>query len=615
VRSDASTPAVAPATEGTEDEQDDEDDEDGSHDAPPTPPSSRTHIRHIGDVSTGGATGTSRRVLTLHPRYLRRYGQLARLAVRYGRSDLVTASGLGNAIEIEPPDEQTECRPEDLARDLEELGPTFVKLGQLLSTRPDLVPEPYTHALARLRDDVDPIDWEEVVAVLEGEFGRPLETTFATVERHPLASASIAQVHRAQLFDGRLVAVKVQRPGIRQQVVDDLDALADLAEMLDRHTEIGRQYGFTDLLEEFRRSILAELDHELEASNLESMAVHLRRFEHLVVPQPVRELTTSRVLTMELVRGTTVTEAPLDLLGACGSLASELFEAYLEQILVVGFVHADPHPGNLLLTPRGDLALIDLGMVSHLDPTTRHQLAKLLVGIAGDDASEVSRVAASLGQPLDGYDERVLRRGVTEMMGRHRSAAVRDLGAGTIVMQLMQLAAEANLRLPSELSLVGKALLNLDEVTRTLDADFRPLDALQEFAPRLLREELGGSNTARLAKAALETREFLEQLPQRANHLLDSLGDGSLTIKVDAFDEDQLLREMEKVGNRLTTGLILAAIIIGAAMTMSVEAGPELLGYPAISIVFFVGAALGGLALTGYIVVGDRVRRRRARDR
>jgi ubiquinone biosynthesis protein len=553
-------------------------------------------------------------VLTLRPQHLRRYGQLARLAVRYGRSDLVTASGIGDAIELEPVDGETERSPDELARDLEELGPTYVKLGQLLSTRPDLIPEPYAHALARLRDDVDPLDADDVIAVLEQELGRPIETTFATFERAPLASASIAQVHRAMLFDGRLVAVKVQRPGIRQQIVDDLDVLGDLAEMLDRHTELGRQYGFAELLAEFRRSLLAELDHQQEAANLESMAPHLERFEHLVVPQPVRELTTSRILTMELVRGTPVTEAPSELLGDRRELARDLFEAYLEQILVAGFVHADPHPGNVLLTHRGDLALIDLGMVAYLDPTTKHQLAKLLVGIAGDDASEVARVAGELGTPLEGYDERVLRRGVTELMGRHRSAAVRDLGAGTIVVELLQLAARSHLRLPSELSMVGKALLNLDEVTRTLDADFRPLDTLQEFAPHLLREEFGGTNRARLARTALETKEFLEQLPQRANRLLDALGEGNLSVKVDAFDEDRLLREMEKVSNRLTSGLILAAIIIGAAMTMSVDAGPELFGYPAISIVFFVGAALGGLALMGYILIGDRAQRRRARD-
>ena len=552
-------------------------------------------------------------MLTLRPRHLRRYGQLARLAVRYGRSDLVTATGLGQAIELEPPPEATECDPEALARDLEALGPTYVKLGQLLSTRPDLIPEAYTAALARLRDDVDPLDVEEVVEVLEAELGRPVEATFASFERLPLASASIAQVHRARLFDGREVAVKVQRPGIRQQVVDDLDALGALADALDRHTELGRQYGFGSLLDEFRRALLAELDHELEAANLEAMAGHLERFEHLRVPTPVPELTTSRVLTMELIGGEPVTEAPAAWRTDGGTLARELVEAYLDQILVVGFVHADPHPGNLLLGPTGELALIDLGMVAHLDPDTRRQLAKLLVGIAGDEPGDVAKVLTSLGRPLDRFDEDELRRGITELMGRHRRSAVREVGAGSIVMQLMQLSAAASLRLPAELSMVGKALLNLDEATRTLDPEFRPLDAVEEFAPRLLGEELGGGG-ARLAKTALETREFLERLPERANTLLDALGEGNLTIKVDAFDEHQLMREMEKVGNRLTVGLILAAIVVGAALTMGIEGGPRLFGYPAVSIVFFVVAALGGLGLAGYILIGDRRRRRLARD-
>jgi ubiquinone biosynthesis protein len=343
------------------------------------------------------------------------------------------------------------------------------------------------------------------------------------------------------------------------------------------------------------------------------MAGHLERFEQLRVPTPVPELTTSRVLTMELIGGEPVTEAPAAWQTDGGTLARELVEAYLDQILVVGFVHADPHPGNLLLGPTGELALIDLGMVAHLDPDTRRQLAKLLVGIAGDEPGDVAKVLTSLGRPLDRFDEDELRRGITELMGRHRRSAVREVGAGSIVMQLMQLSAAASLRLPAELSMVGKALLNLDEATRTLDPEFRPLDAVEEFAPRLLGEELGGGG-ARLAKTALETREFLERLPERANTLLDALGEGNLTIKVDAFDEHQLMREMEKVGNRLTVGLILAAIVVGAALTMGIEGGPRLFGYPAVSIVFFVVAALGGLGLAGYILIGDRRRRRLARD-
>jgi ubiquinone biosynthesis protein len=327
----------------------------------------------------------------------------------------------------------------------------------------------------------------------------------------------------------------------------------------------------------------------------------------------VRELSTSKVLTMDLMQGTRISDVDPVTLAGCEPLAAELFEAYLEQILVAGFVHADPHPGNVLMTPEGQLALIDLGMVAHLDPDTQRQLTKLLVAIADGDASEVARLVEDLATPLDGYDEARLRRGITELIGRYRTSSMHDLGAGSILAQLMQLAGQARLRLPAELSMVGKALLNLDDVTRRLDPDFRPLDALNEFGPQLLRQEFGDGTRTSLARTALESREFLERLPQRANRLLDAMSDGSFTVKVDAFDEDQLLRELEKVANRLTSGIILAAIIIGAAMTMNIDAGPELFGYPAISILFFVGAAIGGLVLMVYILLGDRVRRRKAK--
>jgi ubiquinone biosynthesis protein len=555
-------------------------------------------------------------VTALRPQHLRRYGQLGRLLVKYGRTDLVSAAGIGDAIspedEIEA-DEGRQADPEELAADLESLGTTYIKLGQLLSTRPDLLPERYLDSLARLQDDVEPLALAEVRDVIEAELGRPVEAAFARFDPHPLAAASIAQVHRAQMFDGREVAVKVQRPGIRQAIVDDLDALGELASLIDQHTEVGQQYGFDDLLGEFRRSLLAELDHTLEASNLETMATHLERFPNLRVPQPVRELSTSKVLTMDLMQGTRISDVDPVTLAGCEPLAAELFEAYLEQILVAGFVHADPHPGNVLMTPEGQLALIDLGMVAHLDPDTQRQLTKLLVAIADGDASEVARLVEDLATPLDGYDEARLRRGITELIGRYRTSSMHDLGAGSILAQLMQLAGQARLRLPAELSMVGKALLNLDDVTRRLDPDFRPLDALNEFGPQLLRQEFGDGTRTSLARTALESREFLERLPQRANRLLDAMSDGSFTVKVDAFDEDQLLRELEKVANRLTSGIILAAIIIGAAMTMNIDAGPELFGYPAISILFFVGAAIGGLVLMVYILLGDRVRRRKAK--
>jgi ubiquinone biosynthesis protein len=559
--------------------------------------------------------------LSLRPAHLRRYAELARLLQKHGRSDLVSESGLADALTaggeaLGGDHDGDELPPEatDLASDLEAMGPTYIKLGQLLSTRADLLPAPYLEALARLQDDVEPIGSDAAATIIAEELGADVSDLFSDFDRTPLASASLGQVHRAWMRDGRSVAVKVQRPDIRQQIIDDLDVLGDMAQLVDDHTEAGRTFGFAELVDQFRRSLLAELDYRIEAENLVTMRRLLEPFEHLVVPAPIDDYTTARVLTMEHIEGKNVTSlGPLGLTDLDGTtLVDELFHAYLRQILSDGFIHADPHPGNVLVTPDGRLALIDLGMVAHLDAQTQERLVKLLLALSEGHGAQVAELAEELGLPLPGFDRRMLRRTTVEMVARHQSRQLGDVGAGTVLAELMRICADAKLRPPPELSMVGKALLNLDEVARTLDPDFDPQAALQRYATELFEEQAwrsasGGS----VMRTALETKEFVEQLPRRANRLLDALADGELTIKVDAIDEEELLRDIEKVGNRLTTGLILAAIVVGAAMTMRVETDSTILGYPSISIVFFVVAALGGLVLITSTLIGDRRRRSR----
>ena len=301
---------------------------------------------------------------------------------------------------------------EELAADLEALGPTYVKLGQLLSTRADLLPAPYLASLARLQDDVAGVPYAEIEEVIETQFGARVADLFAEFDEKPLAAASLGQVHRARTRDGRSVAVKVQRPGIRGRIIEDLEVLGDMAAFVDDHTELGRTFGFGDLLEQFRRSMMAELDYRAEAANLHTMAEHLERFTRIVVPRPVDGLTKSKVLTMDLIDGRKVTDlGPLGLMEIDGpALAEELFSAYLDQILGSGFIHADPHPGNVLITTDGDLALIDLGMVTQVSPESQEDLIKLLLALGDGRGREVAQIAERLGMRLDGFDRQLLER-------------------------------------------------------------------------------------------------------------------------------------------------------------------------------------------------------------
>lgn len=552
--------------------------------------------------------------ISLRPQHVRRYKDVARLLVKYGRSDVWAEAGddvgldTGTASVVDLDAVQD---AEQLAHDLEELGPTFVKLGQLLSTRADLLPRPYLDALSRLQDDVEPFPSEEVRAIIEEDLGFRLSKGFAEFDLEPLAAASLGQVHRAALRDGRPVAVKVQRPDIRQQVLDDLAAISEMATFVDRHSEFGRRFGFGDMVEEFRRSMLDELDYRREARNLATLADNLTRFERLYVPRPVDDYTTDRVLTMEFVGGRKITSlGPMRLMEIDGAgLARELFSAYLHQVLVDGFFHADPHPGNVFVTDDGCLGLVDVGMVARVSPAMQDSLLQLLVAVGegrGDDAAEV---AVELGSERDDvpFDrDRFLRR-VSRLVSEQRSAAMGDVAAGALVAQLSRIAGECGLRPAPELTMLGKALLNLDEVARTLDPDFAPEATIRDEVTRIMRDRMrAGISPGALIHSVLEAKEFAEKLPGRVNKVMDALAEGQVTLHVRGIDEQSLMRSLQKVANRVTAGLLLAALIIGAAMMTRVSSSHRLFGYPTIAIVCFILAATGAVALLATIFWSDR---------
>ena len=549
--------------------------------------------------------------VSLKPRHLKRYKDIAVLLARYGRSDLVSQVGLDD-VDTEPVPADAPGKPERLAADLERLGPTFVKLGQLMSTRADLLPPAYVAALARLQDDVAPFGFADVERIVETELGVRMSRAFLTFDDVPLASASLGQVHRATLRDGRPVAVKVQRPGIREQVLDDLDALREIAELADAHTAVGRRYGFAAMLEEFRKAMLRELDYQQEARNLTTLRENLAAFPRLHVPAPIPDYTTSRVLTMDFVGGRKLTSlGPLAQLEVDGqALAEQLVAAYLQQILVDGFFHADPHPGNVFLTDAGDIALIDLGMVGRVPPELQEQLLKLLLAVGEGNGADVARSLRALAtRTADEVDEDAFRRAVCDIVADHQGVALGDVQAGAIVLTLSRVCADNGLRTPPELTMLGRALLALDEVTRTLDPRFDPDDAIRRHAADLLRRRVAGTSQGSVFATVLEAKEFVERLPGRVNKVMDALAEGELTLNVKGIDEREIVRGIAKVANRVTTGLVIAALIVGAAMLLRVPPRTTLFGYPALAIVCFGVAATFGVVLLVNIWLTDRHRR------
>lgn len=483
--------------------------------------------------------------ISLKPQHLKRYQQIAWIFMKYGRSDLVQTSGLGDVLEGEQKvaPEQA-AKAEELAGDLEQLGPTFVKLGQLLSTRVELLPPAYIEALSRLQDKVEPFSFAEVEKTVTDELGVRLSKAFQNFESTPMAAASLGQVHRATLRDGRAVAVKVQRPQIRERMVEDFEALEDIADFLDHHTEMGKRYEFCHLLEQFRKSLLQELDYRQEANNLRTLREQLRDFPRLIVPAPIGDYCASRVLTMEFVPGKKVTDLnPLARMEFDGeALAEEMFRAYLQQILVNGFFHADPHPGNVFITPDYRIALLDLGMVGRIMPRLQEDLLQLLLAIAEGRGEEASNVAIKIGEKKEDFDAKEFTRRIGEIVAMQKSATVENMQVGRLVLQVTKSSAESGIRVPPELSMLGKTLLNLDQVGRAIAPDFDPNASIRRNAAEIMQQRLvRGLSPGNLFSGVLEVKDLLQRLPARINKILDAIANNELKVEVDAIDENTLV--------------------------------------------------------------------------
>lgn len=545
---------------------------------------------------------------------LSRLSDLTRLLVRHGGSGILSS---GQADEfLTQADDQGEAGsgPERLAADLEAMGPTYIKLGQLLSTRHDLLPAAYTEALTRLQDSVEPIPADEVRAIIAEEIGADVKKLFEEFDDEPLAAASLGQVHRARTRTGKDVVVKVQRPDVREVIRDDMELLTQGADMIDNRTKAGEKIGTAALLAQFRRSLADELDYRKELANLERLGELAESEELLVVPRPLPDFSTSRVLTMEYVPGKKVTDVGnierLDIDG--DAMADALFGFFLHTLLNEGLLHADPHPGNLLVTPDGKLAIIDMGMVVRVPRRVRQQLVRVLIAIGEGDGEEVSQVLAGMGHPLSDYDAAAFRDEVSHLVSGALSLG-NDLQAGTVLVSLARISGKHGLRPPAEMSMIGKALLNLDQAVQHLNPGFSPAEAIRDNISTLIESGFAVSPGSVLA-GAIEAKEFATNLPRRANRIMDALSNGELTMRVNALDEDRLLQTLHQVANRLTMGLVLAAVTIAAALMSRIEGGPQILGYPAVALIFFVLAAVGGLAFVVHIIIQDRRTKRRAKQ-
>lgn len=531
--------------------------------------------------------------------------------MRHFRSDLVAHAQatdlLTGDFSSDAPTSDEIARATALTQDLERLGPTFIKLGQLLSTRADLLPPAYLDALERLQDNVAPFPFSVVEATIVRELGRPLREAYAEFSPEPVAAASLGQVHRATLPSGQAVAVKVLRPKIREIVRDDLAALQRLVGFAQRYSETAYRFDLQAIIDEFRRVIGRELDYRAEAVYLERLGANLRGFPELVIPRPIATHSTSRVLTMEWIEGRKVTELSLEERRAIGGdvLAQTLFRAYLQQILVDGFYHADPHPGNVLVTADGRLALLDLGMVAAVPDDFRDKLLRLLIALAEGKGDTVADVSMEVGEVTQFFEERKFRRSIRDVVANYSATPAASAKGGKLFFVLGRTSADAGLRMPPEFALFGKTLMNLEHVGMTLDPAFDPNEAVQRYANDIFREQLQQSFSPRkLLATAAEFDQLRRTIPSRVQRMLDMSDDG-IPVSIRVAELDRFIRGMDRIANRITVGLLVAALIVSGTMWVNDRSGFTVYGLPGMVVIGYVLAAGGALVLIRNVVKSD----------
>ena len=502
--------------------------------------------------------------------HLARYEVIADTLGRHGIGYLVGAFGidrwfpfhqgaLGHERRAEP-----YATPEHVRLALEELGPVFIKLGQLLSTRSDLLPAEYLAELAKLQDGTPPVESAAIQAVIRQELGGEPEKLFREFDRRPLASASIGQAHAAILLDGTAVVVKVRRPAAVAQVEEDLEILRNLAAWSDRHSEVARGYDLPGLVEEFSRTLRAELDYLHEARNAQRFAANFADDPAVHIPEVRWERTTSRVLTLDRVSGIKVDDlAALDAAGIDRkALAKRGANLLLGMIFNDRFFHADPHPGNLFVQPDGSIALIDFGMVGELDEERRLALADFLAAFTRADADALGSALVRLSVRKEVVDRDGLRASLEPFVSLYRGRALGDIGFAHLLTQLLALLRKHHLQLPRDTVLLFKVLLMAEGMGAHLDPGFGLSELLGPYAERLIRERYSPSAIAeQLARSSVEGGRLMIELPERLRRILERLDEGGIEVHLRAAELDPLMGRAERVGNRIVTGMLAAALI------------------------------------------------------
>lgn len=468
-------------------------------------------------------------------------------------------------------------QPEHFRMALEEMGTTFIKLGQILSTRADLLPPEYLTELVKLQDRAPEVSYKAVEEVLVAELGQPLDSVFAHFEPQPLAAASIGQAHAATLPDGTEVVVKIRRPGVVEQVQEDLEILTQLAAAAARHWEFADRYDLMGLTQEFSETLRSELNYVEEGRNAERFAASFAADPKIHIPRVFWDTTTSRVLTLERIRGTKINDlAGLDRNGIDRpALAEYATNVVLKMVCEDGFFHADPHPGNFFIEADGRIGLIDFGMVGKLDERTQEQLADLLIAISNQDADRLVDAFLDLGVTRKQVNRESLSRDVEHLLSTYWDRALKDLEVGPLLNDVFAVMRNHHLHLPSNLALLLKTVIMIEGLGANLDPEFHLTTVLAPYTQRMVIRQYSPLLWApRLGRASIDLARLGVEMPQQLRRMMVAMERGNLRVGMRPEGFEPLINRFERISNRIVLGVIAAAFINGIAVLLSVYRPP-----------------------------------------
>ncbi len=549
-------------------------------------------------------------VLSRAYRHFNRYRQISIILVKYGFDDVVSMLRIDKLIEIGSriisSDEkiilEKLTRAERLRLALEELGPTFIKLGQILSSQPGLLPVEFIDELSKLQDDVPPAPFEKVVDIFQNEFGKHPEKLFEFIDKKAIASASIGQVYKARLFNGKDVAVKVQRPGIQRIIGIDLEIMLHMATLLEQYIEEMALHNPVKVVEEFARSLGKEIDYSIEAKNIKRFQDQIAGNTDIYVPEVYNDYSSKKILTMEFIKGIKISDVKqLEQKGYKKKLIIKRgANLTLNQIFTHGFFHADPHPGNIFVLENNVVCLVDFGMVGIIDRKTREIFVDLVVGIVNEDISLAAKALLSLTTWEKRPDSRLFEKDIADFIIKNISDELQEIEIAVFLKDLLDIVSRYELRIPADLFLMMKAMATVEGIARQLYPEF---DMIKEVKPFLIKVGLSRFRPRRIANDLIGLSRgmghFVQQFPADILEISRLIKNDKLVFKIEHKGYKEMISTIDHVVNRISFAIIIAALLIGSALVIKAEVPPVIMG---ISIIGFVGFVFAGF-LGGWLLI------------